>query len=193
MLHSGTLFLIHPLYHSLHLLIPNFQSIPLPTLSLSATTRLLSTSARSLFVWQEIADSFGNFSNTISESSQRRKEEIAHLATQYLHRVQSAAYEAALNRPTGGTLRKESQFMGKLRSQILRQTLKLNWVQEMLVELQFHWQKTAFSFFTLAKSVYVLDMKYLISLQNPKFHWMRLESSFDWTIHSSFRSNLFSK
>ena len=40
---------------------------------------------------------------------------------------------------------------------------------------------TAFSFFTLAKSVYVLDMKYLISLQNPKFHWMRLESSFDWT------------
>ena len=39
----------------------------------------------------------------------------------------------------------------------------------MLVELQFHCQKTAFSFFTLAKSVYVLDMKYLISLQNPKF------------------------
>ncbi|XP_027391527.1 adhesion G protein-coupled receptor E3-like [Bos indicus x Bos taurus] len=62
-------------------------------------------------VLQEIVNSFGNFSKTISESSQRRKEETARLATQYLHRVQSAAYEAALNRPTGGTLRKESQFM----------------------------------------------------------------------------------
>ena len=168
-LYSGTLFFIHPSYHSLHLLIPNSQSIPLPTLSLSATTYLLSTSANSLFVWQEIADSFGNFSNITTKPSQEHKEETARLATQYLHRVQSAAYEAALNRPTGGTLRKESQFMGKLQSQILRQTLKLNWVQEMLVELQFHCQKTAFSFFTLAKSVYVLDMKYLISLQNPKF------------------------
>ncbi|XP_070229910.1 adhesion G protein-coupled receptor E3 [Bos mutus] len=60
---------------------------------------------------QEIADSFGNFSNITTKPSQEHKEETARLATQYLHRVQSAAYEAALNRPTGGTLRKESQFM----------------------------------------------------------------------------------
>ena len=135
-LYSRTLVFIHPMYNSQHLLIPNSQSIPLPTLSLSATTSLLSTSAHSLFVWQEIADSFGNFSNITTKPSQEHKEETARFATQYLDRVQSAAYEAALNRPTGGTLRRESQFMGKLQSQILRQILKVNWVQEMLVEAE---------------------------------------------------------
>ena len=134
-LFSRTLVFIHPMFNSLHLLIPDSQSIPLLPLSPSATTSRLSTSAHSLFVWQEIADTFGNF-NISSQSSQRRKEEIARLATWYLHRVQSAAYEAALNRPTGGTLRRESQFMGKLQSQILRQILKVNWVQEMLVEAE---------------------------------------------------------
>nr|XP_020768321.1 adhesion G protein-coupled receptor E3-like isoform X2 [Odocoileus virginianus texanus] len=62
-------------------------------------------------VLQEIADSFGNFSNITSKPSQEHKEETARFATQYLHTVQSAAYEAALNRPTEGTLRRESQFM----------------------------------------------------------------------------------
>ncbi|CAN0432762.1 unnamed protein product [Rangifer tarandus platyrhynchus] len=60
---------------------------------------------------QEIADSFGDFSNITSKPSQEHKEETARFATQYLHTVQSAAYEAALNRPTEGTLRRESQFM----------------------------------------------------------------------------------
>ncbi|KAJ1060652.1 hypothetical protein K5549_016066, partial [Capra hircus] len=53
----------------------------------------------------------GNFSNITTKPSQEHKEETARFATQYLDRVQSAAYEAALNRPTGGTLRRESQFM----------------------------------------------------------------------------------
>ncbi|KAM9730935.1 adhesion G protein-coupled receptor E3-like isoform 1-T1 [Dama dama] len=62
-------------------------------------------------VLQEIADSFGNFSNITTKPSQEHKEETARFATQYLHTVQSAAYEAALSRPTEGTLRRESQFM----------------------------------------------------------------------------------
>ena len=85
---------------------------------------MFSTSANSLFVWQKI-DSY-DLSNNISKSSQKRKEEIARLATHYLHRVQLEAYEAALNRPTGGTLRIESQFMGKLWSWILTKTFELN-------------------------------------------------------------------
>nr|XP_042105985.1 adhesion G protein-coupled receptor E3-like isoform X5 [Ovis aries] len=79
--------------------------------SVSMVTKGVPEDNNVTLVLQEIADSFGNFSNISSRSSQRRKEEIACLATRYLHRVQSAAYEAALNRPTGGTLRRESQFM----------------------------------------------------------------------------------
>ncbi|KAM9730938.1 adhesion G protein-coupled receptor E3-like isoform 2-T2 [Dama dama] len=60
---------------------------------------------------QKIANSFDDLINNISESSQKRKEEIARLATRYLHSMQLEAYKAALNRPTGGTLRRESQFM----------------------------------------------------------------------------------
>ncbi|XP_060272284.1 adhesion G protein-coupled receptor E3-like isoform X1 [Ovis aries] len=82
-----------------------------PNTPVSMVTKGVPEDNNVTLVLQEIADSFGNFSNISSRSSQRRKEEIACLATRYLHRVQSAAYEAALNRPTGGTLRRESQFM----------------------------------------------------------------------------------
>ena len=53
MLYSRTLLFIHPIYTSWHLLIPNFQSNPLPTPSLLATTNLFSMSV-SLFLFHRL-------------------------------------------------------------------------------------------------------------------------------------------
>ncbi|XP_010965251.3 adhesion G protein-coupled receptor E3-like [Camelus bactrianus] len=60
---------------------------------------------------QEIANSIGHINNIMTQSSLKNRKETALLATQYLHRVQLAAYESALNQSTEGIQRVALPFV----------------------------------------------------------------------------------
>ncbi|EPY86288.1 hypothetical protein CB1_000320019 [Camelus ferus] len=60
---------------------------------------------------KEIANSIGHINNIMTQSSLKNRKETALLATQYLHRVQLAAYESALNQSTEGIQRVALPFV----------------------------------------------------------------------------------
>uniref|UniRef100_A0A480S7G1 Adhesion G protein-coupled receptor E3 isoform 1 n=1 Tax=Sus scrofa TaxID=9823 RepID=A0A480S7G1_PIG len=60
---------------------------------------------------KEVANSYPEVSNILNESSLRSKEETNFLAKHYLQSVESAAYKAALEQPTEGTVNVQSSYM----------------------------------------------------------------------------------
>ncbi|XP_047633257.1 adhesion G protein-coupled receptor E3-like isoform X2 [Phacochoerus africanus] len=60
---------------------------------------------------KEVANSYPEVSNILNESSLRSKEETNFLAKHYLQSVELAAYKAALEQPTGGTVNVQSSYM----------------------------------------------------------------------------------